>query len=256
MGLLKASGGCVQVLGQQVKHGRATEHTRIGYLPGDFRIWGALKARRSLEVLSELGDCDKAKVRRTELAERLDLDMERPVGELSKGNRQKVGIIYAFQHEPELLILDEPTIGLDPLVSQTVHDIIREAADNGATVLLSSHDLSEVSTVCSRAGILRRGKLVELAPISQIVHEGRRQLKVWFAEGAEVPNLPVEQFDNIREIKREGRMLHIAYQGKVDKVLKWLGQFEVSRIATPQTSLEEAFMQYYSDDFDNGKVTS
>jgi len=255
MGLLKPSGGCVQVLGQQVKHGRATGHTRIGYLPGDFRIWRSLKASRSLEVLARLGDSDKAKVRRLELAERLDLDMDRPVGELSKGNRQKVGIIYTFQHEPELLILDEPTIGLDPLVSQTVHDIIREAAESGATVLLSSHDLSEVSAICGRAGILRRGKLVELAPISKIVREGRRQLKVWFAEDAEVPSLPAEKFENVREIKRQGRMLHIAYQGSADTVLKWLAQFEVSRIVTPQTSLEDAFMQYYSDDCDNVKET-
>jgi ABC-2 type transport system ATP-binding protein len=255
MGLLKASGGCVQVLGQQVKHGRATGHTRIGYLPGDFRIWGSLKAKRSLEVLAGLGDSDKAKTRRLALAERLDLDMDRPVWKLSKGNRQKVGIIYAFQHKPELLILDEPTIGLDPLVSQTVHDIVREAAENGATVLLSSHDLSEVSAICGRAGILRRGRLVELAPISKIVHKGQRQLKVWFAEGTQVPNLLVEQLDGVRQVKREGQMLQIAYQGRADKVLKWLAQFKVSRIVTPQTSLEEAFMQYYSDEFDGKQAT-
>ena len=256
MGLLKPSSGCVKVLGQQVKHGRATGHTRIGYLPGEFRIWRPLKARRALEVLAALGDSDKAKIRRFELAERLDLDMERPVGELSKGNRQKVGVIYAFQHEPELFILDEPTIGLDPLVSQTVHDIIREAADNGATVLLSSHDLSEVSVVCGRVGILRRGKLVELAPISQIIQQGQKQLKVWFVEGTEVPSLPVERLKGVREIKRKGQMLHIAYQGKADTVLKWLAQFAVSRIVTPQTSLEDAFMQYYGDNSESGEVTS
>ena len=247
MGLLKPSSGSVEVFGQRVKHGRATGHTRIGYLPGEFRTWRPLKARRALEVLAELGDSDKAKTRRLELAKRLDLDIERPFGELSKGNRQKVGVIYAFQHKPELLILDEPTIGLDPLVSQTVHDIIREAADNGATVLLSSHDLNEVSVVCSRAGILRRGKLVELAPISKIIQQGQRQLKVWFVEGTEVPNPPVEHLVGVREIERKGRMLHIAYQGKVDTVLKWLAQFPVNRISTAQTSLEEAFMQYYSD---------
>jgi ABC-2 type transport system ATP-binding protein len=256
MGLLKPSSGCVHVLGQQVKHGRATGHTRIGYLPDEFRIWRPLKARRALEVLAALGDSDKAKIRRLELAERLDLDIERPVGHLSKGNRQKIGVIYAFQHEPELLILDEPTIGLDPLVSQTVHDIIREAADNGATVLLSSHDLSEVSAVCNRAGILRQGKLVELAPISQIIQEGQKQLKVWFVEGTEVPSLPVQQLGGVREIKRKGQMLHIAYQGKADTVLKWLAQFAVSRIATAQTSLEDAFMHYYSANSESEEVTS
>lgn len=251
MGLLRATRGQIHVLGQKVKPGKAIEHYRIGYLPGDFRIWTQLKAKRSLELLAALGDSDKATPRRLELAEQLDLDLDRPVGDLSKGNRQKVGIVYAFQHDPQLLILDEPTIGLDPLISQTVHDIIRQAADNGATVLLSSHNLSEVSAVCSQAGILRRGRLVELAPISSIVQAGQRKLKVWFAEGTKVPNLPAEQLAGVREIKRKGQMLHLSYQGKADTVLKWLAQFPVSRIATPQTSLEDAFMHYYSDDFES-----
>ena len=247
MGLLKATSGQARIFSQQVKPGRATQHNRIGYLPGEFRIWRSLRACRSLDVLASIGDNDHARGRREELAERLGLDLNRPAGDLSKGNRQKVGVIYAFQHKPDLLILDEPTSGLDPLVSQTVHDIIREAADNGATVLLSSHDLSEVSAVCGRAAILREGKLVELAHISKIVQQGQRQLKVWFAEGTEVPDLPVEKLEGAREIVRKGQMLHIAYQGKADTVLKWLAQFPVSRISTAQTSLEEAFMQYYSD---------
>jgi ABC-2 type transport system ATP-binding protein len=248
MGLLKATSGCAYVLGHKVRAGKAIEHNRIGYLPGDFRIWGSLKARRSLEVLAALGDSERSKKNRHILAEKLELDLDRKVWQLSKGNRQKVGIIYALQHEPEILILDEPTIGLDPLVSQTVLDLIREAADNGATVLLSSHDLSEVAAICGRAAILREGQLVELAPISTIVQEGQRQLKVWFAEGSQVPELSVEQLQGIKEIKRKKQMLHLAYSGKADVVLKWLSQFQVNRISTSQTSLEEAFMQYYKSD--------
>lgn len=256
MGLLKPSSGSVNVLGQQVRHGKAVGHRDIGYLPGEFRIWGSLKARRSLEVLAALGGGDKTKRRRLELAERLDLDLNRPVGDLSKGNRQKVGIIYAFQHEPQILILDEPTGGLDPLVSLTVLDLIREAAENGTTVLLSSHDLSEVSAVCGRAAILRQGRLAELSKISEIVHGGKRYLKVWFVEGVEVPSVPAEKLPGVRQIKRKGQMLHIAYQGKADVVLKWLAQFPVSRIATHGTSLEEAFMQYYSGKSESEGVTS
>ncbi|MHC4759472.1 MAG: ABC transporter ATP-binding protein [Planctomycetota bacterium] len=248
MGLLKATSGQTRIFSQKVEPGRATQHNRIGYLPGEFRIWRNLRASRSLDVLASIGVNDNAKVRREELAERLSLDLNRPVGDLSKGNRQKVGVIYAFQHKPELLILDEPTSGLDPLVSQTVLDLIRQAADNGATVLLSSHDLSEVSAVCGRAAILREGKLVELASISKIVQQGQRQLKVWFEKGTEVPVLPLEKLEGVREIGRKGQLLHLAYQGKADKVLKWLAQFPVSRIAAPQTSLEEAFIQYYSGD--------
>ena len=247
MGLLKATSGQARIFGQQVRPGRATQHNRIGYLPGDFRIWRNHRAHRSLDVLAAIGNKDHTRQRREELAERLGLNLSRPVGDLSKGNRQKVGVVYAFQHEPELLILDEPTSGLDPLVSQTVLNLIREAVDDGATVLLSSHDLSEVSAVCGRAAILRQGRLVELSKISEIVQQGQRQLKVWFVAGTEVPDLPVEKLEGVTEIGRKGQLLHLAYQGRADTVLKWLAQFPVSRIATLQTSLEDAFIQYYSD---------
>jgi len=245
MGLLKPTSGEARVLGRRVVAGRATQHSRIGYLPGEFRIWRGLSARRSLHVLSSLGGGDNAEARREELAERLDLDLDRRVGDLSKGNRQKVGVVYAFQHEPDVLILDEPTIGLDPLMRQVVLELIREAADAGATVLLSSHDLSEVSAVCGRAGILREGRLVEVAPISKIVQQGERRLKVWFVEGTIVPRVPEDELPGVRVVQQGPGILHLAYQGTADAILKWISQFPVERIATPQTSLEEAFMQYY-----------
>jgi len=260
MGLLKPTGGVCRVFGEQVVAGRATHHLRIGYLPGDFRIWPRLTARRALKMLAALGNRDRARARREELAERLGLDLDRPVGDLSKGNRQKVGVIYAFQQytfssqfrfsdenkiNRTLLILDEPTIGLDPLMRQIVLDLIREAADAGATVLLSSHNLSEVAAVCGRAGILREGRLVEVAPISDILQQGEHHLEVWFADGDMVPKVPAEQLPGVRLIQQQPGMLHLAYQGSSDAVLKWLAQFPVERIATPQTSLEEAFMQYY-----------
>jgi ABC-2 type transport system ATP-binding protein len=159
-----------------------------------------------------------------------------------------VGVLFAFQHQPEVLVLDEPTSGLDPLLRQIVLDLIREAADAGAAVLLSSHDLSEVSAICGRAGILRQGKLVELAPIAQIVQQGRRRLRVWFADGTPVPSVMGEQFRDVQLIQRGPGLLDLAYHGSADPLLKWLAQFPVERIATPQTSLEEAFMQYYQLD--------
>ena len=247
MGLLKPTSGQVSVLGRKVVPGKAVQHYRIGYLTGDFRIWPSLRARRSLDFLAALGDSVRSRRKRRELADRLELNLNRAVWNLSKGNRQKVGVIYAFQHEPDILILDEPTIGLDPLVSQTVLDLIREAAQAGATVLLSSHDLSEVSAVCTRAGILRQGRLVELSPISKIVQQGQKQLKVWFVEGSKVPDPPIDKLPGIRLIQRKDEMLHIAYQGNVDALLKWIAQFPASRISTYQTSLEEAFIKYYSN---------
>jgi len=246
MGLLRPTHGEAQVLGQRVIAGRATGHGRIGYLPGDFRIWPGIHARRALRLLAALGDGDSAKARREELAARLGLDLDRPVGDLSKGNRQKVGVVYAFQHRPEVLILDEPTIGLDPLIRQVVLDLIREAAEAGATVLLSSHDLSEVEAVCGRAGIVREGRLVELASISKIVGQGEHRLKVWFQTRTAVPQVPTDRLPGVRVVEQGPDMVHVAYKGTSDAVLKWISQFPVDRIATPETSLEEAFMQYYT----------
>jgi len=244
IGLLRPSGGEVRVLGERVAPGRGTQHARIGYLPGDFRIWGRAKARRSLGLLAALGS-DGSAVRRRELAERLELNLNRPVGDLSKGNRQKVALISAFQHRPDVLVLDEPTAGLDPLMRQAALDLIRDAAAGGAAVLLSSHDLSEVSAVCSRAAILREGRLVEMAPISEIVQQGEHRLKIWFRDGTVVGDLPIAQLPGVRIVEQEPGMLHVAYQGTADGILKWAAQFPVDRIATPQTSLEEAFIQYY-----------
>lgn len=245
MGLLAPTRGRVQVLGSRIIAGRATAHARIGYLPGDFHIWPLSRAGRSLRVLSGLGGGDRAARRRKELADRLDLDLRRRFGTLSKGNRQKVGVLYAFQHEPDVLILDEPTSGLDPIMRQVVLDLICEVARRGATVLLSSHDLSEVSAICGRAGILREGKLVELAPISKIVRSGEYRLKVWFADRRLTPNVPFERLPSVRVVEQSPGLLHIAYQGHVDPVLKWLSQFEIDRLTSPQTSLQEAFIQYY-----------
>jgi len=245
MGLLRPTSGQCRLLGERVIPGRATQHTRIGYLPGDFRTWPGLTPRKSLTLLARLGSGNEVDKRQEELAERLDLNLDRRVRALSEGNRQKVGVVFAFQHKPEVLILDEPTIGLDPLVRQVVLDLIREAAQAGATVLLSSHDLSEVAAVCGRAAILRQGRLIELAPISNIVQEGERRLKVWFIKGTKIPPLLADGLPGVRMIQQNDTSLHLAYHGTAESVIKWLARFPVDRIATPETSLEDAFIQYY-----------
>lgn len=252
MGLLRPTSGNCFILGQRIKSGKATQHTRIGYLPGDFRIWPGMTTRKSLELMAALGNGNVNR-RRDELAERLNLNLDRKVGTLSKGNRQKIGVIYAFQHQPEVLILDEPTIGLDPLIRQVVLDMIREAAQQGAAVLLSSHDLSEVASVCERAAILREGYLAELAPISKIVQQGEKRLKIWFTEGTAVPVLTADELSGVRIIQQNSHTLLIAYHGKIDSVIKWLAPFSIERIGTQETTLENAFIQYYKRETGNEK---
>lgn len=244
MGMLRPTAGQCQVLGERVRAGKAACHDRIGYLPGDFKVWEHLTGRRALRVLGSLGRGKSFLTRQGELAERLDLNLDRRVRTLSKGNRQKIGLVYAFQHRPDLLILDEPTSGLDPLMRQIVLDLIREAAEAGSTVLLSSHDLSEVAAVCHRAAILREGRLIELAPIADIMQQGQRRLKVWFARDTQTPDLP-EDLPDVRLIQKANQSLDVAYQGSADRLLKWLAHYPVERITTPDTSLEDAFIQYY-----------
>jgi ABC-2 type transport system ATP-binding protein len=251
MGMLRPTTGLCSVLGEQVVPGRATGHDRIGYLPGDFKIWEQYTARRALTMLGSLAHGKDFLRRQAALAEQLDLNLDRRVRTLSKGNRQKIGLVYAFQHQPDLLILDEPTSGLDPLMRQIVLDMIREAAKAGATVLLSSHDLSEVAAVCHQAAILREGKLIELAPISSIIQQGHRHLKVWFAQGAVTPDLP-NTLKDASIVEHTAGCLEIAYQGSADRIMKWLAQYPVERVATPETSLEDAFMQYYHKEASHG----
>lgn len=246
MGLFRPNQGEVRVLGQRVEPHRATQHARMGYLPGEFRTWRAHSSERTLGMLAALGGGSGVSSRRRQLADRLELDLKKPIGLLSKGNRQKVGVIYAFQHQPAVLILDEPTSGLDPLIRQVVLDLIREAAQNGATVLLSSHDLGEVAAVCGRAAILREGRLAEVASIATLVQQEEHHLKIWFAEAGFAPALPSELQEQVRIVQRRAGFLHLAYRGACAGVLRWLAQHPVDRLETPHTSLEEAFLGYYS----------
>ncbi len=245
MGLLKPTSGRCSILGRTVRPGGATCHDRIGYLPGDVRFWTRLSAGRALEILSRLSGRPDCPQRRRRLADRLELDLSRRIDDLSKGNRQKVGVVGAFQNDPAVLILDEPTIGLDPLVRQTVLDLIRQAAGNGAAVLLSSHDLSEVSAVCRRAAILRAGRLVELASVSEIEQRGAKLLRVWFTSDARAHLAPIEKLTGVKILEHDAEMLSISYTGPVSDLLTCLSQLPVERIATRHAALEQAFMHYY-----------
>jgi len=245
MGLIRPTSGQATLFGTTVRPGKATLHHRVGYLPGDFRIWTQLTPRVALRVLAALGERQQPNQRRLALAERLGLDLDRPLHQLSKGNRQKVGVIQAFQHDPEILILDEPTSGLDPLMRQVVLDLIRERASQGAAILLSSHDLAEVSAVCQRAAILKSGRLIEEAPIGDLIRKGEHRLEVVFEDATptELPRFNPQL--GIRIIRHTSEAVLFGYHGSPDPLLQWLAGHRLKRLHTPELSLEEAFLQYY-----------
>jgi ABC-2 type transport system ATP-binding protein len=188
--------------------------------------------------------------RRAELCERLGLpprDLRRRVREYSRGMKQKLGLVGAFQHDPELIVLDEPTEGLDPLVRETVFTMMAEARLRGATVFHSSHVLSEVDRTCDRVAILRRGRLVALMRVDDVRRASLRPMVVEFADE---PPLEELRIPGVELVRRDGRRCTLRVTGAPDALLRVLARFPVSYLAFPESNLEEAFAAFYRGDAD------
>jgi ABC-2 type transport system ATP-binding protein len=216
---------------------------RVGFLPGDFALYSKLSGAALLNYLAELRGGVDPRVR-DELAERFHADLHRPVHELSTGNRQKLGLIQALMHEPELLILDEPIAGLDPLVQQSFHALLSEVAAAGRTVFLSSHTLSEVERVAHRVAILREGRLVVVDSLENLRAIAVRKLDVEFAGDA--PDVePLRALPGVRSAALNGSHLTIAFEGSADPVVKAIARYEVRSLHSREDELEEIFLRYY-----------
>jgi beta-exotoxin I transport system ATP-binding protein len=221
---------------------------RVGFLPGDFALYPKLTGGALLDYLAEMrGGVDRRV--RDRLAERFDAQLDRPVRELSTGNRQKLGLIQAFMHEPELLILDEPIAGLDPLVQQSFHALLREVVGHGRTVFLSSHTLSEVERVADRVAILRKGRLAVVDSLEDLHAIAVRRLEIEFAGEAPAAD-ELRALPGVREAKLEGSHLVVAFEGSADPLVKAIARYEVRSIRSRDDDLEEIFLRYYRGDGD------
>jgi ABC-2 type transport system ATP-binding protein len=244
--LIYPTAGSAQLLGLDT-HRHALEIRRqVGYLPGDFALYPKLTGAAMLDYLAELRGGVDDEVR-DQLAERFDAQLDRPVHELSTGNRQKLGLIQAFMHEPELLILDEPIAGLDPLVQQSFHALLAEVAADGRTVFLSSHTLSEVERVAHRVGILRRGRLVVVDSLENLRAIAIRKLEIEF--GGTLPAVEtLRELPGVKDITIEGGHFIVSYEGSVDSLIKAIAAYEVRSIHSRDDDLEEIFLGYYRED--------
>ncbi|HVL06059.1 MAG TPA: ABC transporter ATP-binding protein [Acidimicrobiales bacterium] len=221
---------------------------RIGYLPGDLRLDPDYTATDVIELFGSLrGGVDRRWV--DTLLERFGLDPGRPVGELSTGNRRKVGVVQAFMSRPELLLLDEPTSGLDPLLQHQFNALVREVVAEGATVLLSSHVLPEVEALADRVGIVRKGRLVAVAGVEELRRTARQRIDLHVA--GEVGEADVGRFRAVPEVAEasaEAGVVHLVVEGSVDRVLKVAAGLEVLRIVSREADLEDVFLRYYEGD--------
>ena len=237
---IRPSSGSVQVLGGS--GGEPGIRRRIGYLPADLDVHKRYTGQDLLDYFGKLrGGYDAAYAR--DLTRRFQLDLGRRFGELSTGNKRKVGIVQAFMHRPELLILDEPTSGLDPLLQEELHNLVRETSAAGATVFLCSHILPEVEELATRVGIIKDGRLATVARIDELRGKARHRL-LFVVEGEFEPER-FRALPGVFSASRAGATLEVVVEGSVDAVLKEAAKLTVKRIQTPGDDLAEIFMGYY-----------
>jgi ABC-2 type transport system ATP-binding protein len=242
--LIRPTAGAARVLGLDTVRDSLEIRRRVGFLPGDLALYPKLTGRVVLDYLADLrGGVDRRV--RDSLVERFDAELDRPVRELSTGNRQKLGLVQAFMHEPELLILDEPIAGLDPLVQKSFHTLLAEVSAQGRTVLLSSHTLSEVERVTNRLAILRRGRLVVVDSVENLRRVAVQRLEIEFA--APVAADKFGALPEVTEARADDRTLTVSFQGSADKVVKEAAKHDVLAIRPREDELEEIFLRYYQE---------
>jgi ABC-2 type transport system ATP-binding protein len=242
--LIEPTSGSARVLGLDTGKESVEIRRRVGFLPGDFALYPKLTGRAVLDYLAQLRGGVDSRLRDS-LVDRFDAELDRPIRQLSTGNRQKLGLIQAFMHEPELLILDEPISGLDPLVQQSFHALLGEVSAQGRTVFLSSHTLSEVERVTHRVAILRRGRLVVVDSLENLRRVAVKRLEIEF--GDQVDPTEFRALPGVREAEANGRTVIIAFEGSADAVIKAAAAHEVRAIQPREDDLEDIFLRYYRE---------
>jgi ABC-2 type transport system ATP-binding protein len=242
--LIRPSRGEVRVLGLDPQAEPVAVRARVGYLPGELRLDDNLTAEGALHFFNRLRGGRASPTFIHQLADRLSLDLKTPIKNFSKGNKQKVGVVQALMHRPELLLLDEPTSGLDPLVQQEVLRLVTEARAAGATVFFSSHILSEVQEVAERVAILRRGRVVEVAETAALLDRALRRVRVRFRQPQDT--VVLARVPGVTVLGRDDRgSLLLQVSGEMDALIKALAAYPVSDFETERQSLEEVFLAYY-----------
>jgi ABC-2 type transport system ATP-binding protein len=240
--LIRPTAGRAEIFGLDTTRDAVAIHRRVGYLPGEFDLYGRLSGADTLTYFANLrGGVDPAYA--AELVERFDLDPSRKFKEYSKGNKQKVGLVVALQHRPDLLILDEPTSGLDPLVQQTFFELVREARGEGRTVFLSSHIIDEVDRTCDRVAIIREGRLVQVDRVEAIRRLAFHHVELHFAQ----PVAPVlfEMIDGVSEVVATGTSVAMRVNGPIGSVIAAAAPHGLVDVVSREPNLEDVFLAQY-----------
>lgn len=247
LGLIAPTGGSAEIFGKDICRQRTEILADIGYLPSETMFYGGMRVKDVLRLSARLRKAD-CSGEAEKLCERLELDTSRKIDELSLGNRKKVGIVCALQHRPKLYILDEPTSGLDPLMQREFYSLLKERNEEGATVFLSSHVLSEVQRYCKHAAVIREGRLLACDSVENLGHTGAK--RVTLRGVTAVPEL-----EHIRDVKTSAEGVSFLYSGKADRLIKELSKLPLTDITIAEPDLEEIFMHYYAkEDSENDDI--
>ena len=248
--MIRPTEGRIFVLGLDSRGDAAEIHRSTGYLPGEMSMYERLTGGEYLRHLAALRNgVDEAYA--LELAERLSCDLTLRIRSLSHGNKRKVALIQAFMHRPELLVLDEPTLGLDPLVQIEFYRLIEEVRAEGRTVFLSSHVMPEVERLCDRVAIIREGRLVAVEDVGDLKARAMRSISIHFARP--VPASAFERLESVREVLAQGDVLHVTVSGPVDAVVKEAARHEVVNVESHEPTLEDVFLTFYGAGTEGGE---
>ncbi|GGP44893.1 ABC transporter ATP-binding protein [Streptomyces sindenensis] len=252
LGLLRADSGDVQLLGKDPWRDAVELHRRLAYVPGDVELWPGLTGGEAIDLLAKLrGGLDRR--RRDDLIDRFDLDPLKKGRAYSKGNRQKVAIVAALASDAELLLLDEPTAGLDPLMEVVFQDVILQAKAAGKTVLLSSHILAQVEKLCDRVSIVRQGRTVQSGTLGEMRHLTRTTVE---AE-TERPVTGLDTLPGVHALRATDGRVHFAVDGvHLDAAIRRLGEFGIRSLTSHPPTLEELMLRHYGDELASSASSS
>ncbi|MEO8395874.1 MAG: ABC transporter ATP-binding protein [Chloroflexota bacterium] len=241
--LIRPTTGTASVLGMDARRDSVAIKQRVGYLPAELNLWDKQTAQQIVQFVGQArGDYDAAYVRR--LAERLEFDLSKKVRSYSTGNKRKLGLIIALMNKPDLLILDEPSSGLDPLMQQTFYQLMQEARNEGRTVFLSSHILNEVQTICDRVAILRGGQLQAVQRVDELTHADFRHITLRFREP--VAAAVVASVPGVSNVSAEAKTIRLQLIGDFDPLLRALSSAYIEDMEIQEPTLEEVFLKFYS----------
>lgn len=253
--LIRPTSGSASIFGLDAREDSVEIHRRIGFLPGELNLWRGRTGRQIISYLANVrGDAKRIVKQADELADRLKLDVSKRVRDYSSGNKRKLGLALAMMHSPDLLILDEPTGGLDPLVQQTFHEMMSEYRDKGKTVFLSSHVLSEVQAICDRVGILRDGELKAVESVERLTQVEFHWVEVKFREA--VPDRLPDELGNmsaVSDISVNGASIRLRLAGDFDPLIRRISGGYIENMRVEEPSLEEIFLAYYSGGEEDGR---